>query len=109
MKRTLAAMAAAMVLAAVAPPAAAGDAAAGREKAKICTACHALNGQSLRPDVPHLSAQSEFYVAEQLRLYRSGERKNDTMKIMSAPLSDEDIDNLAAWYASVKISVEDVE
>ena len=87
-------------------PAAGADREAGRAKAKMCAACHDERGVSLRPDAPHLSGQVEIYLAAQLRAYRSGERKSEVMKIIAAPLSDEDIDNLAAWFAGVRVVVE---
>jgi len=100
-------LAAALALAASASSAA--DREAGRAKAKMCIACHAINGASLRPDAPHLWGQVELYLAEQLRAYRSGERKSEVMKIIAAPLSDEDIDNLAAGFAGIPVAVEPVE
>lgn len=87
-------------------PAAGADREAGRQKAKMCAACHDELGVSLRPDAPHLSGQVEMYLAAQLRAYRSGERKSEVMKIIAAPLSDEDIDDLAAWFAGVRVVVE---
>ncbi len=99
----------AMTVALAASAAVAADRAAGRAKAKMCIACHAINGASLRPDAPHLWGQVELYLAEQLRAYRSGERKSEVMKIIAAPLSDEDIDNLAAWFAGIPVVVEPAE
>lgn len=91
------------------PAVAAGDAVAGRDKAKQCIVCHAINGESSRPDAPHLSGQVEMYLAEQLRAYRSGKRQSELMGIIAKPLSDQDIDDLAAWYASVKVTVEPIQ
>ena len=71
----------------------------------MCGACHDENGVSLHPDAPHLSGQIESYLARQLRAYRSGERKSEVMKIIAAPLSDEDIDNLSAWFAGIPVKV----
>lgn len=96
----------AVSLAAVPVAVAAADREAGRAKAKTCTACHAIDGASLRPDAPHLWGQVELYLAEQLRAYRSGARKSEVMKIIAAPLSDEDIENLAAWFAGIRVTVE---
>lgn len=87
-------------------PALGADPEAGRQKARMCAACHDERGVSLRPDAPHLSGQIEMYLAAQLRAYRSGERKSEVMKVIAGPLSDEDIDDLAAWYASVRVVVE---
>lgn len=84
-------------------PAAAADAAAGRKKAGLCAACHGEDGLSVQPNAPHLAGQPAAYVAEQLRLYRSGKRPNEVMGVVAKPLSDADIDDLAAWFASIGI------
>jgi cytochrome c553 len=60
-------------------------------------------GISNMPDAPHLAGQPEIYLAAQLRAYRSGERKHEVMAVMAKPLSDDDIGNLAAWFASIKV------
>lgn len=90
-------------LVATAIPAAAQDAAAGRAKAEACSVCHGPLGVSTAPDTPHLAGQPAIYLARQLRAYRSGERKHEVMVVIAKPLSDAEIDNLAAWYASVTI------
>ena len=87
-------------------PAQARDAAAGREKAALCAVCHGPQGLSIAPDAPHLAGQPLLYLSTQLRAYRSGARRHEAMAVIAKPLSDEDIDNLAAWYASLKISVQ---
>ena len=84
-------------------PAAAQDAAAGRAKAAACAVCHGPLGISTQPDAPNLAGQPVIYVVQQLRAYRSGERKHEVMAVMAKPLSDDDIKNLAAWFASIKI------
>ncbi len=84
-------------------PATARDAAAGRAKAAACAVCHGQNGISIAPDAPHLAGQPAIYVAAQLRAYRSGERKHEVMAVMAKPLSDDDIQNLAAWFASIRV------
>ena len=86
-------------------PAQAGDARAGRAKAIACQACHGLDGLSKHPEAPNLAGQIENYLAKTLVEYRSGERKNEMMAIVSKDLSDEDIANLAAFYASIQIEV----
>ncbi len=91
---------------AMAAPAQARDAMAGRDKAAACAVCHGPLGLSVTPDAPHLAGQPSLYVATQLRAYRSGARRHEVMAVMARPLSDDDIDNLAAWYASLKISVQ---
>jgi cytochrome c553 len=94
----------AAVLAAVLPLGAASqDAALGRTKAQACAVCHGPLGISVTPDAPHLAGQSAIYLAAQLRAYRSGERKHEVMAVMARPLSNDDIQNLAAWFASIRV------
>ena len=79
------------------------DAGAGKTKAQACAACHGLLGLSMLPDAPNIAGQPAVYVVNQLRAYRSGERRNEMMNLMAKPLSDADIDDLAAWFASIRI------
>jgi len=88
--------------------AAAQDAAAGRQKAAACAVCHGLNGLATLPDAPHLAAQPGSYLVAQLRAYRSGARRHEVMAVVAKPLSDADIEDLAAWYSSQKISLQTV-
>lgn len=81
------------------------DARAGRSKAVACQACHGLDGLSKHPEAPNLAGQVENYLAKALKDYRSGARRNEMMTIVSKDLSDEDIANLAAFYASIQIEV----
>ncbi|MEK9952088.1 MAG: cytochrome c [Curvibacter sp.] len=84
------------------------DAAAGKLRAATaCAVCHGPQGLSLQPNVPHLAGQPEIYLAEQLRNYRSGKRHHEVMSVIAKPLSDRDIDNLAQWYASLQLRVEE--
>jgi cytochrome c553 len=93
------------VLAFVAPmPAEAGDAAAGRRKATQCQACHGLDGLSKLPEAPHLAGQPERYLVKSLDEYRSGARSNEMMSIVAKMLSDQDVADLAAYYAAIEIS-----
>lgn len=76
----------------------------GKAKAEAqCNVCHGANGMSKIPNAPHLAGQPEIYLVEQLKNYRSGKRANEVMAVLAKPLSDEDIANLAAWYASIEI------
>jgi cytochrome c553 len=81
----------------------AADAAAGRSKAQACVVCHGPLGLSIQPDAPNLAGQPAVFLSNQLRAYRSGERRHEVMSIMAKPLSDDDIDNLAAWFSSVRV------
>jgi cytochrome c553 len=81
----------------------AGDAAAGQAKAKtICASCHGPDGISAIPNYPNLKGQKEAYLKKALNDYKSGARKDPTMSAMAAPLTDDDIANLAAYYSSLE-------
>ena len=87
-------------------PLAAADAKAGRQKAAgLCQACHGMDGLSKNPEAPNLAGQVESYLVRALTEYRSEARKNESMNIAAKDLSDEDIGNLAAYYASIQIDV----
>lgn len=79
-----------------------GDPAAGRAKSAICVACHGPQGISSNTQWPNLAGQQEQYLIKQLKAFRDGERQDPLMSAMAAGLSDEDIDNLAAWYNSLQ-------
>ena len=87
-------------------PAAAADAEAGRNKAQTCAVCHGPLGLSVGPDIPNLAGQPEIYLAGQLRAYRSGSRRHEVMGVIAKPLGDDDIANLAAWFASIKVEAQ---
>ena len=99
------ALGAVAVMIAFPSPAIPGDAAAGKVKARACLTCHGVDGMSRLPSAPNLAGQNEWYLAKQLRDYRSGKRTHRFMSIVAKNLSDADIDDLAAWYASIKITV----
>jgi cytochrome c553 len=82
----------------------AGDIAAGRRKALQCQVCHGLDGISKLPEAPHLAGQPERYLVKSLEEYRSGARKNDLMTLVVQNLGDQDIADLAAYYAAIEIS-----
>jgi cytochrome c553 len=75
-----------------------GKVADGATKSAICSSCHGPNGNSVNPEWPRLAGQSAVYIAEQLRLFRSGVRDNAIMKPLAASLSDQDISDLAVYY-----------
>jgi cytochrome c553 len=81
-------------------PTLAADAAAGGEKAALCAGCHGPNGKSSNPQWPNLAAQQPDYLAAQLKAFKSGARKNPMMQGMVANLSDQDIENIAAYFAA---------
>ena len=77
-----------------------GDAGAGKEKSVVCASCHGVSGESVMPDYPVLAGQHQDYLEHSLKAYRSGERSNPIMAAFVATLSDEDIADLAAYYAA---------
>jgi cytochrome c553 len=89
------------------PVCSAQDTAQGRSRAQVaCAMCHGLDGISTLPNAAHLAGQPAIYLEEQLKAYRSGKRSNEVMAVIAKTLSDDDIRNLSAWYASIKITVE---
>ncbi|MCL4153196.1 UNVERIFIED_CONTAM: hypothetical protein GTU68_037018 [Idotea baltica] len=80
---------------------AAGDAAAGKEISATCAGCHGADGKAILPDYPNLAGQHASYIAKQLTAYRDGERENPLMSPMAAALTDQNILDLAAYYAGM--------
>jgi cytochrome c553 len=91
-----------MILASMMSGSMAADIAAGKSRAAQCAACHGADGHAVMPQTPNLAGQDEDYLAEQLKAFRSGERQNETMSVIAKPLSDAEIDNLAAYFHSLK-------
>jgi cytochrome c553 len=88
-----------------APAGGTGSVAAGKAKSAACAACHGADGNGVgNPDWPKLAGQAPEYLAKQLRDFKSGARKdlimNGTMNGMAAGLSEQDIRDIAAYYAS---------
>lgn len=84
---------------------AAGNADAGKTKVAVCASCHGANGKALVPTYPSLAGQNAAYLEGTLKAYRSQERKGYQAAIMygmAASLSDQDIADIAAFYASQK-------
>jgi len=79
---------------------AAGDAAAGKTKSAACAGCHGADGNSTVPTFPSLAGQHAAYLEASLKAFKSGARANPIMKGQAAALSDADMANLAAFYAS---------
>ncbi|MEN8130225.1 MAG: cytochrome c [Pseudomonadota bacterium] len=80
----------------------AADPAAGKSKSQACQACHGQDGNSPTPNFPNLAGQYEDYLLQTLKDYKSGARKNAIMAGMVAPLSEQDMKDLAAYYSSQK-------
>jgi len=84
-----------------APPAlGAGNPAAGKDKSQSCAACHGADGNGSNTQYPRLAGQYESYLYYSLRAYKSGDRQNPVMSGMVSGLSDQDMQDLAAYYAS---------
>jgi len=82
------------------------DAAAGRAKAdQLCAVCHGADGVSQLPNAPNLAGQPEIYLQESLDAYRTGRRQHEMMTVVAKDLTDQDVANLAAWYASIGFTV----
>ncbi len=79
----------------------AADIEAGKKKAgEVCAACHGADGNSPAPAFPKIGGQHGSYISKALNDYKSGARKDPIMGSMTAALSKEDIENLAAYYAT---------
>jgi cytochrome c553 len=83
----------------------AGDVKAGRAKALMCQACHGLDGLSKVPDAPNLAGQTEPYLLTQLQAFKSGERKNDVMSLVTSALSEKDVEDLAAYFSGIEVKI----
>ncbi|WP_308916488.1 c-type cytochrome [Jannaschia sp. LMIT008] len=81
-------------------PAQAADPEAGRKVATMCRTCHGIDGHAVMPIAPHIGGEPQGYLAAQLHAYKSGEREHEMMTIVAGGLSDMQIDDVAAWYAS---------
>ncbi|WP_316230332.1 c-type cytochrome [Bradyrhizobium sp. SZCCHNR1051] len=97
-------MAAALMLMLVlaAPPAHAADIEAGKAKAELCAGCHGENGISQTENIPSLAGQQDQFIQWQLVFFRAGTRKNEAMKPIVDQLTNEDIRNLGAYFASLQ-------
>ena len=83
-----------------------GDYAAGEKKAKeVCAACHNADGNSTNSMYPKLAGQWESYIIQALKEYKSGERKNPIMGPMAAPLTEQEVENAAAYFSQQKPAV----
>jgi cytochrome c553 len=79
-----------------------GDAAAGKIIAeRDCKACHGLDGKGVAPAIPNLAAQREHYLLNSLKEYKDGERAHAALKNMTSNMSEADLRNVAAYFASL--------
>lgn len=107
MKKFLAIAAVSLGLASLAQasPLPKGDAAAGQTKAAACGACHGADGNSMAPTFPRLAGQNAKYIYKQLHDFKAGRRLDASMQGMALPLTDQDMADLAAYYAEQKSGV----
>ncbi len=94
------------ILVALAFPAGAQDAEAGRKVAGMCRTCHGLDGYARIPIAPHIGGEPADYIEAQLRAFRDGSREHEMMSVVAASLSDQQIADVAAWFASHDASAE---
>lgn len=83
----------------------AADVANGQILSRQCTVCHGKNGIGNDPEVANLAGQSSLYLEKSLKDYRSGARQDRRMSLIAQNLTDEQIKDLAAWYASFVVEV----
>ncbi|WP_019139841.1 c-type cytochrome [Noviherbaspirillum massiliense] len=88
-----------------AAPGWAADGQAGKSKATQCAACHGMDGMAKAPDAPNLAGQNEAYLVKALKDFKSGARKHEVMSMMARNLSDADIEQLAAYYNGIAVTV----
>ncbi|MCP8690492.1 c-type cytochrome [Marinobacterium sedimentorum] len=84
---------------------AAGDAAAGKANTAVCAACHSADGNSAVPNFPKLAGQKEAYLLKQLKEIKAGSRQVVEMTGLLGGFSDQDLANIAAYFASQKVQI----
>ena len=90
-----------MIISTVGMAHAAGDLKAGEAKAELCFDCHGVGGNSEDPTFPKLAGQFEDYIITQIKNFKSGERKDDTMTDMAMMIeTDQDLEDIAAYFSS---------
>lgn len=80
---------------------ASGDIASGKTKAAACFACHGADGNGIDPQYPRLAGQYNMYLQQILHEYKDGRRNNPIMKGFAATLSEQDIEDVAAYFSSL--------
>ena len=94
-----------VVLAMALPVYAAGDAAAGRSKSQACAACHGVDGNAAIPNYPKLAGQHAGYLVKQLQAFKSKKRNDPIMASQVTNLSEQDMEDIAAYYSGQKTSL----
>jgi len=80
---------------------------AGQEKSSTCQGCHGADGNSYGPEWPHLAGQHANYIAKQVLAFQEGKRSDPTMSAMVTGISKNDIDDIAAFFASKSITTQE--
>ena len=79
----------------------------------VCVTCHGINGQATGAGnsviIPNITAQEKNYMVARLKAYKSGEMKHPQMTVVAQMLSEQDINDVAEWYSSIKIQIFDPE
>ena len=81
----------------------------GKQKAATCFACHGADGNAVDPQYPRLAGQYNMYLQQALHEYKSGQRSNPIMKGFVATLSDQDIEDVAAYFSSLPSKLDTVQ
>lgn len=100
MNKWLIALVAGTALAAAGTVSAQGDAAAGKQKAAVCAACHGADGNSSNPEWPSLAGLGAPYIVQQLQAFKEGVRQDPLMTPQAKTLSEQDMQDLAAYFAA---------
>lgn len=82
----------------------AADPDAGKQKSSVCAGCHGPQGIAVAPNFPNLAGQNQNYLIAAIQAYQSGKRNDPIMKGMVAPLSQADVEDLAAYYSALPMS-----
>ena len=77
----------------------------GKQKSKMCVACHGVNGLSKNDDIPSIAGQGQRYLIKAMNEFKSKVRENIQMSMVAETLSDEDINALAAYFSSFKLQI----
>lgn len=88
---------------------AAGDPARGKTKVATCVACHGQDGNAVDPQYPRLAGQYSDYLSQSLHEYKDGRRSNAIMKGFAATLSDQDIEDVSAYFSSLPTKLSGLE
>src|ERR1700754_804195 len=109
MNRSISLLVAGVALAVSVQAFAAGDIEKGKTKVATCVACHGQDGNSVDPQYPRLAGQYADYLAQALHEYKDGRRGNAIMKGFAATLSDQDIDDVSAYFATMPTKLQGLE